>query len=249
MQDTAMTPAETPASAMDQLRQQDSNVNVNVTPITIMTNHNLSKEYKELLKVLDKRNRKEGTCNLLKICIRKQVIPRTFDLGNEELYGNLCNDKKARWDATTFFRIEISLEHHLRSLENLNKSYTNAKNLIFSNLWQFEKDCIERTLNEKIAKARRFFERKHDRKIRHLSRNAQFPQTDTQSSSQSSSFSDTQASSDTHSSSQSSQYSESQTQNNSHTNTNDEMLLRLPLPQPRANSIGKEITKSLTNGA
>ena len=185
MQDPAMTPAETPASAMDQPRQQDSNVNVDETPINIMTNKNLSKEYRELLKILDKKNRKEGTCNLLKICIKKQVIPRTFDLGNDELYENLCNDSKARWDATTFFRIEISLEHHLKSLENLNKSYTNAKNLLFTNLWQFEKDIIERALKEKINRSRRFFERKHDRKIKHLSRNAQFPQTDTQSSSSS----------------------------------------------------------------
>ena len=194
MQDPAMTPAETPASAMDQPRQQDSNVNENETPtpINIMTNKNLSKEYRELLKILDKKNRKEGTCNLLKICIKKQVIPRTFDLGNDELYDNLCNESKARWDATTFFRIEISLEHHLRSLDNLNKSYTNAKNLLLANLWQFEKDIIENTLKEKITRARRFFERKHERKIRHLSRNAQFPQTDTQSSSSSSS-SDTQS--------------------------------------------------------
>ena len=71
MQDPAMTRAETPASAMDQLRQKDSNVYVNTTPFNIVTSRNLSKEYRELLKILDKKNRKEGTCNLLKICIRK----------------------------------------------------------------------------------------------------------------------------------------------------------------------------------
>ena len=116
---------------MDQLRQKDSNVYVNTTPFNIVTSRNLSKEYRELLKILDKKNRKEGTCNQLKICIKKQVIPRTFDIGNDELYDNLCNASKARWDATTFFRIEISLEHHLKSLDNLNKSYTNAKNHLF----------------------------------------------------------------------------------------------------------------------
>ena len=227
MQDPAMTPAETPASSMDQLRQQDTdiNVDVNVTPINIMTSKNLSKEYRELLKVLDKKNRKEGTCNLLKMCIKKQVIPRTFDLGNVELYDNLCNESKARWDATTFFRIEISLEHHLRSLENLNKTYKNAKKCLFTKLLQFERDIIENTLRDKIRRAQKFFERKHNRKINHLSRNAQ-ADTDTQSSS----FSDTQASSDTQSSSQSSdsssQASESQTQTNSHSNTADELLLQ-----------------------
>ena len=80
MQDPAMTPAETPASAMDQPRQQDSNVNENETPtpINIMTNKNLSKEYRELLKILDKKNRKEGTCNLLKICIKKTSNSKNF---------------------------------------------------------------------------------------------------------------------------------------------------------------------------
>ena len=107
MQDTAMTPAETPASAMDQLRQQDLNVNVITTPLNIVMDKNLSKEYWELLKILEKKNRKEGTCNLLKMCIKKQVIPRTFDLGNNVLYDNLSNEGKARWDATTFFRIII----------------------------------------------------------------------------------------------------------------------------------------------
>ena len=203
MQESAMTPAETPASAMDQPRQQETNVNVDVTPITIMTSRNMSKEYRELLKILDKRNRKEATCNLLKICIKKQVIPRTFDLGNNELYDNLCNESKARWDATTFFRLEISLEHHLRSLANLNKSCKMAQHLLFRNLWRFEKDIIERALNDKITRARRFFERKHDRKIKHLSRKAQ-------------SSSVTQASADTQLSSQfsdSSQSSETQTHN------------------------------------
>ena len=103
-----MTPAETPASSMDQPRQQDSNINVNETPINIMTNKNLSKEYRELLKILDKKNRKEGTCNLLKICIKKQVIPRTFDLGNDELYDNLCNESKARsCDILMYFQAPV----------------------------------------------------------------------------------------------------------------------------------------------
>ena len=178
MQDPAMTPAETPASSMDQLRQQDTdiNVDVNVTPINIMTSKNLSKEYRELLKVLDKKNRKEGTCNLLKMCIKKQVIPRTFDLGNVELYDNLCNESKARWDATTFFRIEISLEHHLRSLENLNKTYKNAKKCLFTKLLQFERDIIENTLRDKIRRAQKFFERKHNRKINHLSPGMEVPE-------------------------------------------------------------------------
>ena len=83
-----------------------------------MTSKNLSKEYRELLRILDKKNRKEGTCNLLKICIKKQVIPRTFDLGNDELYDNLCNESKARWDATTFFRIERSRWNLVRGVTN-----------------------------------------------------------------------------------------------------------------------------------
>ena len=105
-------------------------------------------------------------------------------------------------------------------MENLNKSYIKAKNILFTNLWQFEKDCIEHALQEKITKARRFFERKHCRKIEHLSRKAQFPQTETQASS------DTDTQSSSQYSESSSQSSQSQTQDNTPTNTDDELLLQ-----------------------
>ena len=63
MENTPLTPPETLVSDNDQPRQQEETNVVNgssITPNNIMTNKNLSKEYKGLLKILDKKNGVEG---------------------------------------------------------------------------------------------------------------------------------------------------------------------------------------------
>ena len=82
MEQNPITPADSLVSIQDLPRQQNYTGSENVsstdmTPITIKTSH-LSREFKDILNLLDKRNRREGTCMLLKQCIQKQVIPKSF---------------------------------------------------------------------------------------------------------------------------------------------------------------------------
>ena len=138
MEQYPITPTDSLVSIQDQPRQQDDASSENVsgtdmTPTTIKTSH-LSKEFKDILNLLDKRNRREGTCMLLKKCIQKQVIPKSFKSANTELYTDFCTSMKNRWNATTFLRIELSLEHHLKCLQNIDKKYLAAKTVFFSNL-------------------------------------------------------------------------------------------------------------------
>ena len=75
MEQNPITPTDSLVSNQDQLRQQDNAADENVsstdiTPTNIKTSH-LSKEFKDILNLLDKRNRKEGTCMLLRKCIDK----------------------------------------------------------------------------------------------------------------------------------------------------------------------------------
>ena len=81
---------------------------------------------------MDKRNRKEGTCNLLKQCVLKRVIPRSFNSANTELFEDFCTASKNRWNATTFIRIQISLDHHLKCLENIEKKFSKAKTVLYT---------------------------------------------------------------------------------------------------------------------
>ena len=79
-----------------------------------------------------------------------------------------------------FFRIQILLDHHLKSLENLNNSYNTKKTTLFLNFNQSEENCFEKVLEKKIFKARKQFEKKHEKKIYHI-----HTRTDTEQSSQS----------------------------------------------------------------
>ena len=79
-----------------------------------------------------------------------------------------------------FFRIQILLDHHLKSLENLNNSYNTKKTTLFLNFNQSEENCFEKVLEKKIFKARKQFEKKHEKKIYHIR-----TPTDTEQSSQS----------------------------------------------------------------
>ena len=140
----------------------------------------LSREYKDLLNILSKKNNVEGTCSLLKKCIKENIIPTPFNLANTDLYDKFCDASKKRWDASTFFRIQILLDHHLKSLENLNNSYNTKKTTLFLNFNQSEENCFEKVLEKKIFKARKQFEKKHEKKIYHIR-----TPTDTEQSSQS----------------------------------------------------------------
>ena len=130
MENNPNTPSEALVSkdrSQQQVFMDVENDNSNITPANIMTHPTLGKEYNNLLKLLNKKNRVEGTCALLKKCILNQVIPRSFNNANTDLYEQFCDNSKRRWNATTFLRIELSLEHHLKSLENLKKAYETAK--------------------------------------------------------------------------------------------------------------------------
>ena len=172
MEQYPITQTDSLVSIQDQPRQQDDASSENVsgtdmTPTTIKTSH-LSKEFKDILNLLDKRNRREGTCMLLKKCIQKQVIPKSFKSANTELYTDFCTSMKNRWNATTFLRIELSLEHHLKCLQNIDKKYLAAKTVFFSNLNTSEKQIFEKHFSKKISKSKKSFEKKHDEKLKHL---------------------------------------------------------------------------------
>ena len=155
MEQNPITPTDSLVSIQDQPRQQDDASSENVsgtdmTPTTIKTSH-LSKEFKDILNLLDKRNRREGTCMLLKKCIQKQVIPKSFKSANTELYTDFCTSMKNRWNATTFLRIELSLEHHQKCLQNIDKKYLAAKTVLFTHLNKSEKLIFEKFFHEKIS--------------------------------------------------------------------------------------------------
>ena len=189
MEQNPIIPTDSVESTLDQPRQQDDTGNENVsgtdmTPTTIKTTH-LSKEFKNILNLLDKRNRREGTCMLLKKCIQKQVIPKSFKSANTELYQDFCRSSKNRWDATTFLRIEISLDHHLKSLQNIDKKYLAAKTALFTKLNASEKQSFEKHFAQKISKSKKSFEKKHAEKLNHLGPNTVVETEDHYSQSQS----------------------------------------------------------------
>ena len=100
MEQNPITPADSLVSIQDLPRQQNDTGSENVsstdmTPTTIKTSH-LSREFKDILNLLDKRSRREGTCMLLKQCIQKQVIPKTFKSANTEFYTDFCSSMKNR---------------------------------------------------------------------------------------------------------------------------------------------------------
>ena len=120
-----------------------------------ITSRHLSKEFKDILNLLDKRNRKEGTCMLLKKCIQKQIIPHSFNSATTELYEDFCTASKKRWNTTTFIRIQISLDHHLNCLETYEKKFSEAKTYFFTKLSASEKQTFEDFFNKKILKSKK----------------------------------------------------------------------------------------------
>ena len=94
MDNNPNTPSEALVSNIDQSQQQTyidvENDNSNITPANSMTHPTLGKEYNNLLKLLNKKNRVDGTCSLLKKCILHQVILRTFNSSRTDLYEQFC---------------------------------------------------------------------------------------------------------------------------------------------------------------
>ena len=83
MEQNPITPADSLVSIQDLPRQKNDTDSENVSSTDIKTSH-LSRELKDILNLLDKRNKREGTCMLLKQCIQKQVIPKSFTSANTE---------------------------------------------------------------------------------------------------------------------------------------------------------------------
>ena len=101
---TQITLTEAQVSSDPSQQQNETNLeNVEndsvITPQNIMSSK-FAREYKDLLNILSKKNNVEGTCSLLKKCIKENIIPTPFNLANTDLYDKFCDASKKRWDLT-----------------------------------------------------------------------------------------------------------------------------------------------------
>ena len=149
---------------LDNTRRDDIN---RFSPINIKTSI-LSKDYKEIRKLLYKKNNISGTCDFLLKCLQHRIIPNTFQ--NIDFLDSLCENHQTAWNDTTFTRIKIKLEHHKSRLLAASKNFNQLKVTFFQKLNPEEIISFEQHFNSIISTAEKHFKKKHDNKICHLNK-------------------------------------------------------------------------------